>query len=135
VLRAILDHWGLDDPEQLLERVYGAETAPAGIAELALPLLGVAAAGDAAARELVHEAAGALARHVDAVVRKLDLRRPPVALGGGLLSGSAELREGLRSRLESDVGPVSLVTDPTDGALLIARRLMASPPARAVNGS
>jgi N-acetylglucosamine kinase-like BadF-type ATPase len=95
----------------------------------------VAAAGDAAARELVHEAAGALARHVDAVVRKLDLRRPPVALGGGLLSGSAELREGLRRRIESDVGPVSLVTDPTDGALLIARRLMASPPARAVNGS
>ena len=71
------------------------------------------------------ESARELARQVDAVVRKLGLSRPPLALGGGLLRG--DLRRAVVAGLGSEVGPVAYVADPCLGAVALARRLLSAP--------
>ena len=85
-------------------------------------VLDLAARGDAESRAIVDEAACELARHVQAVVRKLGVTKPPLALSGGLLRAS--LRQAVLSKIESDVGPVNYVTDPPLGGVVLARRLL-----------
>jgi len=128
LLEAVLDEWGLEHPEQLLGFVYQRETSPAEIAVLADRVLALADAGDVHAGLLVDGAASALGRHVDTVAGRLAMLEPPLAIGGGLLSSSARLREALRASLTLPVGPLTLVEEPAQGALQIARRLLSNEP-------
>lgn len=123
VLEAVLRRWNLTEAEDLLGFVYRPEVTTAVIAELATPILELAGAGERHARRLVDDAAAALARHVVVVADRLDLSLPPIALGGGLLVGSATLRESL-GRCLGRQGPVQVVADPALGALSLARRLL-----------
>ena len=88
---------------------------------------------DATALEVIAEAARELAVHVDTIVRLLKLSKPPVALGGGLLL-RAILRKEVLAAVKSELGPVAQVADPPLGAVVLARRLLQAPGARAVKG-
>jgi N-acetylmuramic acid 6-phosphate etherase len=120
LLQAILKHWRLDKPQQLIDYVHRPETTTAEIAELAVPVLELAGKADPDARKILHHAAQALARHVRAVVQQLELASPPLALGGSNLRG--ELRTALMAHLPLPFGPISSVPDPAQAAIAIARR-------------
>jgi N-acetylglucosamine kinase-like BadF-type ATPase len=120
LLRAILKYWHLDKPAQLIDYVHRPETTTAEIADLAVPVLELAGRGDADARKVMNHAAQALARHVMTVMRQLELDRPPLALGGSNLRG--DLRTALMANLNVPFGPVSVVPDPAQAAVAIARR-------------
>jgi N-acetylmuramic acid 6-phosphate etherase len=126
VLRAALDHWGVPEPAGLIARVYAPDVTRARIADFARVIVALAEAGDPNARGLLHEAAGELARLALAPARALGLRRPPVALAGGLLMASPRLRAELAAALGGVAGPLATVEEPAQGALVLARRLLAS---------
>jgi len=71
LLDAVLRHWSLRDAVALIRYVHAADTTPSEIAGLASVVLDLAARGDADARAIVEEAAVDLARHVQAVIRKM----------------------------------------------------------------
>jgi N-acetylglucosamine kinase-like BadF-type ATPase len=122
ILRAVLAHWSLKSPDDLINYVYRAEITQDVIASVAGPVLDLAARGDLAARRIADEAGAALARHVDTVMRKLSLDRPPLAMAGSTLRAS--LRTSIVSQLGAEVGPVSAVQDPALAGVAVARRLL-----------
>jgi len=122
LLQAVLQHWSLPDPALLIRYVHDPARTPAEVAGLATVVLALAAKGDAAARGVVDDAARELARHVDTVVCTLRLQRAPLAIGGGLLGG--HLRRALLAALRSELGPVKYVSDPSQGAVVLARQLL-----------
>jgi N-acetylglucosamine kinase-like BadF-type ATPase len=121
LLQAVLRHWSLPDANALIRHVYSDSMGQTEIAGVAAVVLNLAGRNDAAALEILNEAARDLAIQVDAVVRKLGLSRPPVALAGGLLR--ANLRHALQAALKSEVGPIQYVVDPSQGAVVLARRV------------
>lgn len=127
LLQAILREWKLPDATALIRHAHAPDTTPATIAGLATRVVDLAGRGEAAAKGLITDAARDLAHHVEAVVRKLKMDRPPLALGGGLLRG--QLRQSLIAMLGVEVGPVQYVTDPSLGAVVLARRLLQRTPA------
>ena len=122
LLKAALRHWSLPDAEALMRRVHAPETTPADIAGLAAAVVDLSARGDASARRVVEEAAGDLAAQFRAVVRKLDLARPPLALAGGMLR--AHLRSMLTGVLDGEAAGATYVAEPVLGAVKLARRLL-----------
>ncbi|HET9017371.1 MAG TPA: BadF/BadG/BcrA/BcrD ATPase family protein [Thermomicrobiaceae bacterium] len=124
LLRAVLAHWSLDMPEQLLPRAYREGVSPAEVARLAVAVVRLADAGDEPARGILRDAGAELARHVETVAGRLRLTSPPLALGGGLLRTSAVLREATLSALSLTPAQVRVVDDPALGAVAIARRLL-----------
>jgi N-acetylglucosamine kinase-like BadF-type ATPase len=122
LLSAVLHHWSLPDPSALIRYVHDPARTAAELAGLAIVVLALVSKGDAAARSVMEEAAFDLARHVDAVVRSLRLQRPPLAVGGALLSG--HYRTTVLGRVKSELGPVRYVSDPSQGAVALARRLL-----------
>jgi N-acetylglucosamine kinase-like BadF-type ATPase len=115
------------DATALIRFAHAPDTTPATIAGLATVVVDLAGRGDAAARAIIEAAARDLAQHVDTVVRKLKLQKPPLALGGGLLRG--QLRQSLLATLGTEVGAVQYVTDPSLGAVVLAKRLLQRPAA------
>jgi N-acetylglucosamine kinase-like BadF-type ATPase len=124
LLRAVLEHWNLGSPDDLIAHVYHPERTRAEIAGVSLPVLAVAASGDPHAAALLERAAVELARMLVALIDKLGLYQPPVALAGGLLGASRALRESIAERAGVALGPLSYVEDPTRGALILARQLL-----------
>ncbi len=123
LLKVVLRHWSVSEPSALIQRVHASTTTAADIAAMATAVLDLAGRNDAAAREVVAEAARELARHVDTIVRRLSLSRPPLAVGGGLLLRSG-LRKAVLEAVQSELGAVAAVADPPLGAIAIARRLL-----------
>lgn len=125
LLQAILEKLDLQRPEQLIPAVYQPEPDRPAIAGLAQLVLKTADAGDAAAAEIVGQAARDLAAMVAAVARKLDFApRPfPLALAGSALLGSGMLQSGLMTELTNlglQAGPVGRVPEPVAGAVALA---------------
>lgn len=128
LLNAILEHWGLESPPQLVTRVYRSGLKPADIATLAPLVVRVANAGDVVARRLLDQSAEALAATIIAVARALNLREEkiPLAITGGLVLEAETLRARLIEIAESRgyrFAPVELVREPVIGAVRLARRL------------
>lgn len=122
LLDSILKYWRLSKAQQLIDYVHRPDMAAADIAEIAMPVLELAAKGDTDAMKIANHAGHALSRHVDTVVRQLHLEGAPVALGGrNMLSG---LRGTVTQHIKSDIGPISVVPDPAQAAVTIARRLI-----------
>ncbi|HUG53720.1 MAG TPA: BadF/BadG/BcrA/BcrD ATPase family protein [Vicinamibacteria bacterium] len=126
LLKAVLRHWAVSDPTDLIRLVHAPTTEAADIARMATVVLDLAGRNDAAAREVVAEAARDLALHVDTIVRQLGLTRPPLAMGGGMLLRSV-LRRAVLDAVKSELGPVTQVSDPPAGAVVLARRLLQGP--------
>ena len=125
LLQAALDKWSITDPSVLIRFVHDPARTPAELAGLASSVMALAGRGDPGARRVVDEAALELARHVDTVVRRLGLKKPPLALAGGLLSG--HLRSTVLAAIKSEVGATTYVSDPSQGAVTLARRLLKTP--------
>lgn len=115
LLHAILDFWGLAEPELLLERVYQ-KSQKSPIARLAPLVLRQAAAGDAVARAITLRAARELALAGLTVTRTLDMADSPLslALGGGLLVHDAYYRAAVLSRFElwQPLASVTIIEEP-----------------------
>jgi N-acetylglucosamine kinase-like BadF-type ATPase len=120
LLKGILSYWRLINPEDLIRHVYRAEMNTSEISELAIGIQELAGRGDPDAIGVVDRAAKALALHVETVVRKLQLKQPPLALGGSSLRAS--LKRGLLANLGVEVGAISTVQDPAQAAVTIAQR-------------
>jgi N-acetylglucosamine kinase-like BadF-type ATPase len=120
LLKGILSYWRLATPDDLIRHVYRAEMTTTEISELAIGVQELAGRGDPDAIGLVDQAAKALAVHVETVVRKLQLKQPPLALGGSSLRAS--LKRGLLGHLGVEIGPVTMVQDPAQAAITIAQR-------------
>jgi N-acetylglucosamine kinase-like BadF-type ATPase len=125
LLAAVLRHWSLAEPGALIRHVHEFGVTPSEIASVATVVLDLASRGDADARGIVDAAADDLAGHVQTVVRKLGVSKPPLALSGGLLR--AGLRQAVLAKVGGDVGPVNFVNDPPVGGVVLARRLLQPP--------
>lgn len=120
-------------PRELVAAIHGPDipsdvTARAKIAALSPVVVQVAEAGDAVAGNLIERAAADLATLVDVVARQLALGANPfpLALTGGLLLGSKQLRDELARQLaalELSADPMTLVAEPVQGAVRLAERL------------
>src|SRR5690606_23756807 len=98
------------------------------MAGLARVIDGSAAEGDSDAARILEEAGRHLGETAAAVVRNLSLTRPiPLALAGGVLTGSATVRMSLVRALSSNeiaCAPITVVPQPVVGALQLANRLV-----------
>lgn len=116
----------LEDPAELIPKIYAMATDRAAIAALADVVTESAARHDEVAGRIVEEAADELSVMVHAVAKKLNLSTSPfpLALTGGALLGSELLLEHLQTRL-NELGlhpaPVARVPDPVVGALKMAQ--------------
>lgn len=136
---AVCQLLGIAGPEQLVAAVYGAlrrapmsepnseldgPLTPRKLARLAPLVDACAAEGDAAAWLIVKQAASDLASMVHAVQQKLTLPADaPLALAGGVLTGSSLIRDQLLESLrDRGLSPtvVSVVQHPAVGAARIA---------------
>ena len=114
---------GLSRPEELIGVVYrGGDRA--ALAALAPVVMDAAADGDPVADDIVRAAAAELAAAAAAAARSLGLDSAfPVALAGGLLASSPEYREQFLTALADrglTAGPVTVVTEPVEGAVRLA---------------
>jgi N-acetylglucosamine kinase-like BadF-type ATPase len=108
-----------------MRHLHEPTTSPAEIAGFAPVVLALASKGDVAAGEIREGAARELACQVRAVVRRLELRRPTLAMAGGLLRG--DLRRSLLCLIADEVGACNYVEDPVLGGVRLARRLLHGP--------
>ena len=123
LLEVVLAYWKIERAEDLVSCIYDADTTLAKIAGLAPAVLALAET-DKYARRLLDGAASALAHHLDVVMKKLALDRPPVALAGGLLCVSDALRSEVVARASAPLGDVHVIESPVLGAIALARRLL-----------
>jgi len=124
--QAILAHWQLAEPSQLIGFVYRTRVPRVEIAGLAPLVEKAAAAGDPVAQAILQAAGAELARALDAVGRRLQMAGGPIpcALGGSLLvRGEIVRREMLQAAtaLGWKLAPVTRVEEPATGALRLAR--------------
>lgn len=129
LLDAILHFWKLTAPRDLIPHVYRADLGHQDLARLAPVVTQCAEQGDVIARQLLDDAADALARGVAAVSQTLQLRAEtfPLAATGGLLLGAPLYREFfLRAliRHECVCAPIEWVDAPVHGAARLARALL-----------
>ena len=116
----------LKRPRDLVLWLYRAEKPRTReIAALAPLVLSAAAEGDHVAGKLVAEACDTLTRFAHVAMRRLALRRPPIAFAGGLLSAPNPLSECVCAALGLDELPQPRYT-PAVGAALLA---LDTPPA------
>jgi N-acetylglucosamine kinase-like BadF-type ATPase len=126
--QAILKRFGLQTPAELIPAVYRGGWDRQKIATLA-PLVLETAESDNVAAIIVQKAAADLADTALAAARKLDLPRTglPLALTGGAILGNANYRQQFLDAVAARglrVDPVTLVHDPAEGAVRIARSLV-----------
>lgn len=124
--RLMLARHGLDRPEQLVPVAYGGWK-PADVAAHAPLVLRAAAEGDAAAREIVAEAAGELALSATAVIRRLGMDQGTVEVvaSGGLWEGSDLLRAFFEQQVGRAVAGTRVIRarhEAVFGAVLLARQ-------------
>jgi glucosamine kinase len=120
----LLDEFRLRTTNELISAIYTNPNPRAVIASLARHVGQAAELGDAAAHAILDVAARDLARLAQrtAELLRLDLRKVPLAVAGGVLIGSAVLREAVASHLAASGLPprIRLVADPVDGCLRLA---------------
>lgn len=122
----LMDHLHLEEPFQIIQWVYAQDRTKGDIAALSAIVLRAANDGDDVARAIVNGSAAALARTAKAAAHRLDLPSPvPLALTGGLLTGSDRFRESLLAAFREDF-PMLDIRLANDPALAAARSLAAS---------
>jgi glucosamine kinase len=116
LLRPVLDHAGAATPEELIH--WAAAAAKGRIAALARLVVDAADRGDDAAIAILTAAAADLARHVDALHRRLaPWPDPPrLALAGGLLLPGRPLRPYLLAALRDAGSPCDILDTSIDAA-------------------
>jgi N-acetylmuramic acid 6-phosphate etherase len=122
--QSFLRHLQLDAPQALIATIYRSDWDRSRLASLASLVFDAADEGDAAARQIVSDAAAQLAQTAAAVVRQLDWKEAvPLALAGGCLLASASYREQVVNHLQAQgvtLAGVTLVPEPALGAVRLA---------------
>ena len=126
LLQATLDHFKLKNAEELIGHVYRPEATQAEVATLARVVVELAENKDPYAYTILDQAGRELSRMITAVVRKLELQQPPVALGGGVLHNDSVLWYRTNKHVHFALGPATRVDEPVYGAVTLARRLVES---------
>ena len=119
---------GLSEPSELIKAVYQKGMDKTALAALAPLVLEAAEAGDKTAGEIVALAATDLVVMITTAARRLNLGEGPIplTLAGGVILASASYREYLLELLASqgfEADPVTLVDEPAQGAVRLARAL------------
>jgi N-acetylglucosamine kinase-like BadF-type ATPase len=122
----VLGRLQLQAPPQLIEALLGRPAPPTEIASLADLVTAAAGQGDQVASGILTQAAGDLAGMVAAVAGRLGFQEPfPLALAGGVLLRSPQVRPLLEAALK-DLGvttsAITEVPDPALGCLKLARQ-------------
>jgi glucosamine kinase len=129
LLAAILMHLELESPDELIPWAAGASARD--FAQLATPVMTVAATGDLRANSLCTLATEELVVHVRTLARQLftdERAAVPVALAGGMFGRGSWLRKLVEMRLKSAVPGMVLHADdvvPARGAVRTALGLLA----------
>lgn len=125
---AILAHWSLSDPQELVSRVYQPPISRTEIAALAKIVGGTAATGDPVARRLLEDAGRDLATSVNAVAVRLRLPQPtPCALAGSVILRAPIVAASMETSAEHlglTLAPITPVHEPARGAVRLAQRLL-----------
>jgi N-acetylmuramic acid 6-phosphate etherase len=121
LLKAALSFWNIQNPADLIAKIYRADTSAEDIAGFAVRVLELAGRRDPHACLIADRAAKSLALHIDTVVQELKLMRPPVAMGGATMRAS--LKRLVLERVTVPLGESTIVMDPLRGAVTMARRL------------
>ena len=125
---AVLAHWSLKTPPDLVGRVYRESDSTAEIATLAALVDAAAGNGDAVAADILHAAGRDLAITVEAVARGLALPIPmPCALAGGVIVKGQQVRAAFLAAVDAlglRLGPITPVTEPAQGAVRLAAGLL-----------
>jgi N-acetylglucosamine kinase-like BadF-type ATPase len=127
LVEAVLRHWSLDDATALIRFVHAPSTTAADLAGLAVVVVDQAQRGEPVSKAILDRAARELARQVQTAMGRLELRRPPLAMGGGMLGGP--LRDAVVKAIGPEIASATYVADPPLGAVVLARRLLVAPPA------
>ena len=121
----------VEHPREIARRLAQSVDLRQEIAALASTVTDAAGRGDQVARRILEEAAAATAALVRAAIARLALpQETPLALAGGVIRSSEIFLAELYRQLESlgiRPDPVTIVTEPVAGALVMARdRLLAA---------
>ena len=125
---AILAHWSLAQPPDLIAHVYAPSTQRADIAALAALVQAVALQHDAVAEDILRVAGQELALAVEAVARQLALTGAiPCALAGSVIVkgesvGAAFVAAAVERGLH--LSPITPVHEPAQGAIRLAQALL-----------
>jgi len=121
---AVLAHWGLQQPQELVRHVYRPELGRTEIAALAALVDAAAGQGDAVARALTAEAGRELALAVQAVARQLAFTGAvPCAVAGSVLVKGQAVATAFRAaavELGLQLEPFTPVAEPVWGAIRLA---------------
>ncbi len=124
---AILAHWSLEQPQDLIGHVYKS-TQRADIAMLAALVQAMALQGDAVAEAILQDTGRELAISVEAVARRLALTGAiPCALTGSvILKGQSVRAAFVAATVERGLtlSPLTPVYEPAQGAIRLARGLL-----------
>lgn len=126
ILPALLRHWDLAEPADLITYLYGIADPRSQMVHIGPLVVNLANAGDVVAQSIVSRAADELAQMVRTVARALQLPVPvSVAVSGSMIVQSELLQKKLIQSLSAQELPIhlSVVPDPTMGALRLAHRL------------
>ena len=113
-----------EDADAIIPFLYGEGASPKRVASLADVVLDLAERGEKYSAGIVSGQARAAATLVDALCGRLACDAPHIAMGGSLLTRRPTYAEAVRCAIASNIGPLTMVTDPTDGALRIGKRLL-----------
>ncbi|MBN1853897.1 MAG: N-acetylglucosamine kinase [Pirellulales bacterium] len=120
----VLGHFDAADTAQLVRAIYAADDPRFAIAHIARLVVQAAVRGDPSARGIVQKTADDLARLVHRLAQRLgfDQGEFPLAVAGGVLTGSDTIRAALRESLrERDlVARIEIVHEPVVGAIALA---------------
>ena len=127
---SILEYWSLGAPQDLIGRVYEGRVPTQDIAALAWLVEVAASEGDSVAQDILLQAGHELALAVMAVARRLGMQGtiPCAQAGSVIVKGQFMGRAFVESAavLGLHLDPVTLVTEPAQGALRLARQRAAS---------
>lgn len=118
-----LEHYGIDDPQQLVQAVYALGARPTAIAELAVAVERSAAEADKVAVDILDAGARDLASAAATVAHRLDLTEGPVILAGSIFRVAPTLATRVTRQLQVDLpaAPVRrLEVEPAIGAVRLA---------------
>jgi N-acetylmuramic acid 6-phosphate etherase len=125
---AVLRYWGLGAPSDLVGQVYRTGMGPAEVASLAPLVHAAAEQGDAVALDILAEAGRELALAVTAVIEQLRIAGAVACgLAGGLIVNGPLLRVAFldsSAALGLHLQPITLVTEPAQGAVRLAERML-----------
>ena len=127
---AVLAHWSLKTPPDLVGRVYRESGGTTELATLAALVDAAAGDGDAVAVDILRVAGRELAITVQAVAQHLELPMPaPCALAGGVIVRGQVVRTAFLTAADAlglRLDPITPVTEPALGAVRLAADLLHS---------